>query len=304
MFERRTRRCFDLAALVPSLSDDLCESMVMRPISLFCLSCIFASTSIDAKEIDRLVFSIEAIGHSPAGVPKLDSSVERIALGQAQPFLHEIALVYGVGMTHLHTDIILHIGYRFASGNLPEGSVVHNEPASTYGLSAVPMSVGLRLTPFSFRVRPMLGLDLGGAVANVTYVRPDNAPQESGWSLIGEIRGRAGVHVDVWQWLSAQAFVEGRWTQDLVVEHGPNFDTSGIGFGLSIVGHTGGPEAESLFTPAARASARDESESKDGLLREYDPDIAKDSRLERAFELIRKADDLVKRKDYLGAEDS
>lgn len=258
------------------------------------LALVVTPASAPARQIDRLFLSVETIGHIPKTLDRLTDNTERLSLSALKPILHETGIIYGVGVTELSSQIVMRIAYRFASGNFPPDSFIGNAGVSRYALSGVPLSVGWRMTFLPYRVRALLGVDAGGAFTHMRYERIDAGPVDSGWAWAWEIRGIGGVHVDIWQWLSARVFVEGRYGRAVVVTQGPEYSPSGLGIGIAIAATFDRPKAKALAAKPIDTGDDDDS------LREYSSLGA--SRIDHAFEVIRQADEAVKRRDFIDAE--
>jgi tetratricopeptide (TPR) repeat protein len=186
-------------------------------------------------------------------------------------------------------------GYRFAAGQFPDGSGFGSHDVSGYSLASVPLTIGWRMTFLPYRVRPVLGVDGGGAFTRLRYDLVDENPVESDWLWTWELRGVVGVHVDVWEWLVARLIVEGRYAGGVFMPQGPEYSATGVGIGLAVAASFDRHEASSF----AAAEPRDQGGG-DGALRQYQR--LGEPRLDRAFELVRQGDDAVARRNYVDAE--
>jgi hypothetical protein len=186
-------------------------------------------------------------------------------------------------------------GYRFADGSFADGSSIGSHQVSGYRLASVPLTIGWRLTFLPYAIRPLIGVDGGGAFTRLRYDLVDESPIESDWLWTWEVRGVAGVHVDVWEWLVARLVIEGRYASGVFMSQGPEYSATGLGIGLAIAASFDRPSASSLA--AAPPADRDEE---DGELRRYDRPGK--SPLDRAFELVRQGDRALARHDFIAAE--
>jgi hypothetical protein len=248
-----------------------------------------------AQDIDRIVGVLELTAHPPYGLDAIGPATEDLRLSTLRPVLHEVSLLYGAGISELHSEILMRLGYRFAAGDFPAASVFGSARATHYDVDAVPVMLGWRMTFLPFRVRPLLGVDVGGSITRVSYDRLQATTLTSGWVWSWEGRLFAGAHADVWQFVGARLFVEARAARNVFVAQGVPLRTTGIGIGLAITAALDRPEVEALSQPPPSI---DDAEDDD--LRQYGTLDA--NRMDRAFDIIRQADDAKKARDFIEAE--
>lgn len=243
-----------------------------------------------AQDVDRLLFSAEGMGHVPAPL----TADGRATLGQTHPWLHEVALAYGVGIGQLGSDVLLRVGYRFGHADLL--TPTHDPGGTAAGLgdsidlTACPISLGWRLTLLPYPVRPLLGLDVGGALSSLQVSRPGQTPTPADWRWGWGVRGIAGVHWDLAAHVGLRGFVEARWAQAVLSQGTADVAMSGFGAGLAILVSMDRVGSAAWAAPGPSAPP---------LLKDYG---TADTRLERAFVPIRAADEARNRGDFVAAE--
>ncbi len=264
-------------------------SMALRTALGVLLVAVPARAALDP--IDRLVLEAEFDGHIPAKLPAIDDGTRTLQAESLGIPLAAVRLSYGIGVTPLASEIVLRTGYRFARGDLPEGSVIDSLPATSYAFAAVPVSAAWQATLLPYRFRILVGTEVGGQMARLSYGGAEDL--RSGWTWRFEMSGRLGVHTEILPWLGVRLFAQARWAQPVAVAHAPSLDLTGIGFGLSVAASLGRPKPGALSAPKVEADEE--------LLRDYD--TLGPSRLDEAFALIRDGDQARGRRDFVAAEE-
>jgi hypothetical protein len=256
-------------------------------IALFCVPC-----GSRAAQFDNLFFAVDTSAHWPSSLAPEDASSENLSLSQLRPVVHEAAFLYGVGTKALRGDVVMRLGYRFATGAFPPGSRIGNSAATGYSLEAVPIAVGWQMTLLDTPVRPVLDVEGGGSVGRVGFDRATEARVSSGWKWCWGLRAGIGAHVDVWQWIGVRLLLSGEWSQELWMDRGPALSMSHVGLTLAVV-------ARPPLEPAAGTPAPADKE----LIREYTPAEGA-GRMSDAFTVIREGDQAARRRDFIAAEAS
>jgi hypothetical protein len=268
----------------------------MRTPALFILVPLVFPGLVAARPKPPMVLGLELNGHVPGGVGTVDRDTQSLALSDLGPFVHETAISAGVGFPELDLELALRLGWGFAFGSLPKGSVVGGADTVGYSLSAVPIAMGGRmlLGPAPWPFRFLLGGELGGQVVRMKYWS---------WRFGGRLYG--GVHADVWQNLGVRLYAEGRFSQKLGMSVGPDVRLGLFGFGLAVVmalepkpsraqpEPTVAGEAARGQTDGAPAPATNATDA---------PDAAASVSIELASATIRQADKAKARRDYVAAE--
>ncbi|MBI3178106.1 MAG: hypothetical protein HYZ27_00505 [Deltaproteobacteria bacterium] len=253
------------------------------------LAAVPAQAALDP--IDRVVLEAEVDGHIPAELATVSDSTRTLELEALGLPVQGARVGYGIGVTLLASEILLRTGYRFARGDLPQGSVIDSLPAESYAFDAVPVTAAWQATLLPYRFRLLVGAEAGGQMARLSYRAEENLT--SGWTWRFELSGRLGVHADILPWLGVRLFAQARWAQPVAVTHAPTLDLTGVGFGLSVAANFDRPKPGALSAPKL--------EEDEDLLRDYDS--LGPSRLDEAFALIREGDEKRGRRDYIAAED-
>ncbi len=266
----------------------------MRVLALASLVSLICETAV-AQRADRASIGIEVNGHVRGSAARIDGDTQSVALSNMGPMAHETALSFGIGIPDVAGELVLRIGYGFASGSLPAGSIIGGAETTGYSLSAVPVTMGWRTITAPWLVRFLVGVDLGGQVARMSFDSPDRAQLGGGRSWCFGGRAVAGVHVDVWEFIGVRLYAEGRLSQELAVKEGPDVGLNLFGFGLAVVAAPEQLARASLGAPVDTSAAAD----RDGEPMLDDADSA----LSRAAAIIREADEAKARRDFIAAEE-
>ena len=245
-----------------------------------------------ATQFDRLFFSVDTFAHIPKTLAADATASGALELAELRPVAQDVSLVYGVGTEALHGDVVMRLGYRFARGDFPTGSIVGNATVTRYALNGVPIFAGFQATILDTRVRPFFDVEAGGTYAEVTYDRDQIASLASGWSWCWGLKAGIGAHVDIWEWVAVRLSVGGEWSQELWLEHGPSMSMTTLGINLAVV-------ARPPLRPTVASDAIDEKEP----IRQYTP-LTDGGRMADAFVAIRAGDDAMRRRDFIAAEAS
>lgn len=125
---------------------------------------------------------------------------------------------------------------------LPHGlRAPHGELVARFGVVlptrgealAFPLTVGMRYTPFDWRVRPLLGVDVGGYFVVDRATRPASdesdvaGTQRSEWSW--STRALAGVQIQLASFAALRLYADAQWTE--IPEDARHRDDVASGFG-------------------------------------------------------------------------
>jgi len=260
-----------------------------------------------AQHPDRAFVALELNGHVGATTKGINRNTDSIALSELEPFAHETALSFGIGMSDISSELALRVGYGFASGSLPQGSVIRGAETRGYSLAAVPLAMGWRLLTGGGSLSFFAGVDLGGQMTRMRYESPDRAMLGGDWSWSFGGRAVAGLHVDAWEFVGIRLYAEGRLAQDLTIEEAPDVGLTLVGVGLAVVAAPEQLTRVSLGAwvdsePNVEASAPEQEpaeEARDDALPFMEEGI---SSMERASQLIRDADAARAQRDFINAE--
>jgi hypothetical protein len=245
-----------------------------------------------AAQLDNLFFAVDTTAHWPGSLAPEDASSGSLSLAQLRPVVHEAAFLYGVGTRILHGDVIMRLGYRFATGAFPRGSRIGSADVTFYSLSAVPIAVGWQMTLLDTPVRPVMDVEAGGSIASVGFDQLVEPRVESGWKWCWALRAGVGAHADVWEWVGVRLMVGGEWSRELWMERGPALSMSHVGLTLAVVAR-----------PPVKAAAEKPAPADKELIREYTP-VQSAGRMNDAFAAIREGDLSMRRRDFIAAEAS
>lgn len=220
-------------------------------------------------------------GHLPSGgsIERASEEIDAFALG---PPLDEVSVGWGVSVPALASELTLRVGYGFSSGASDDG--LGREVR--YSVRRFPVVAAWRATFFDSALRPMLGAELGYAWGRAQYGGAFSASSSSAAGFVA--RAVAGIEIAFSDRFGLRAFTNLQRMPTAVIPGAPDISGGSLGAGIALV----------LRLPRGD---KDKEDSRDEPFRAFEPSAARPSR-ERAYELIRAADEAARRGDAIGAE--
>ncbi|MCK5688128.1 tetratricopeptide repeat protein [Myxococcota bacterium] len=263
------------------------------------IACAFIATPVSsalAAEIDAMVFEASLFGHFPSSLSTVNRNTDKISLGELSPFLHELQLGYGTSLPNLKSELLFVSGYRYAGADLPSGSILSNKGAETYKLTGIPVLLTLRGGFIPIPILNTLNISFGGTAQKIDYTLVDGESLGGEWGWSWGLRAGVGASMDVGDDLKARLFFQGRLESKLNVDHAPSFSGTGVEVGLSISWRLPRETIEQINF------RKEQAKSSDSNLKSFTTDETQSkSRLDRAFEIIREADNAKDIGDYIAA---
>lgn len=108
---------------------------------------------------------------------------------------YEIALPHGIATKEGTTAFVARVGVV-----LPSSSAL-----------AFPFTFGFRFVPFAWSVRPLVGAELGGYLAQGRGRRPPDTPSGPQWTW--SARALLGAHVSLGHLIALRMYVDAEWAQ-------------------------------------------------------------------------------------------
>ncbi len=212
----------------------------------------------------RVYLALDLTAPWPKSLDTITPTTDTVALAALSPPIHDISFAWGALSPEERHALFMRIGYRFAQGNFPDGSVVGSNTVEQYQVRGFPWLVGLQSTFFDTPVKPVANLEAGFVIGQATYQRQDGVNVRSGYQWCRSARVGGGVHLDVSDWLGLRLLLGVEWTQALHPERGPSLAMTNVGLTLAAVGKLNSTRSRADDGTGLRDYGSGDSQSRNG----------------------------------------